>query len=409
MGEVDPAAEIRAAERFRRGGKADKAAGIYQRVLAEDPSNADVRRKLADLQLETGNRDGAISQYVKIQEQLAAEGDVLGAITAGLKVVEIDPKFDNPLAYVAKVKIESLRAEQKAPSTPRVAVHEATRSASARAVTPLDNIPLLSDLSAEELSDVAGTMKRHELAEEQVLFHEGDAGESLYFVNAGLLEAKAQGSKLGVISSGQCFGEFSFLTLKPRAATVKALERSELLELSADKMRGVVQNQPRLAGVLFNMFRDRALVNVLSQSPLFEMLPSKDRARLAPRFKLVSLSKGEDAFQEGEQGGALFVVKEGSLVVKATIQGELVELATLGQYQFFGEVSFLTGVPRTATVHALEPTELLKIQEGELKDLLRHHPYMGEVLARYHLDRVTATAETLKAFLKKERVEGIVG
>ena len=397
---ADPAlaTELRAAEKLRRSGKLDKAAEALQAILSSSPASAEVRKKLADVQLELGNRDSAISQYVKLQEQLASDGDVLGAITAGLKVVELDPKFDNPLAYVAKVKVESLREEQKA---------KAAEPAAARPITPLDDIPLLSDLTPDELSEVAATMKRHELSEEQVLFEEGDAGDSLFFVNEGLLEAKASGAKLGLIASGQCFGEFSFLTRKPRTATVRAIERSELLELSADKMRGVVQNQPRLAEVLFNMFRDRALVNVLSQSPLFEMLPSKDRTRLAPKFKLVTLTQGQDAFQEGEQGGALFVVKEGSLKVKATIHGEVVELATLGRHQFFGEVSFLTGVPRTATVHALEDTELLKIDEAELRDLLRHHPYLKEVLTKYHLDRVTATAEALKAFLKKERVEGI--
>lgn len=399
MSAVDRAAELRAAERLRRSGKVEKAADALQSLVAKVPSDMNVRRKLADLQLEMGNRDGAISHYVKIQEHFAAAGDVLGAITAGLKVVEIDPKFDNPLAYVAKVKVESLRQEQQVKAAQTVAV---------RPITPLDDIPLLADLTPEELSDVAATMRRHELAENQILFQEGDAGESLYFVNEGLLEAKASGSKLGLISSGQCFGEFSFLMRKPRTATVRAIERSELLELSADKMRGVVQNQPRLAEVLFSMFRDRALVNVLSQSPLFEMLPSKDRARLAPRFKLVTLSKGQDAFQEGEHGGALFVVKEGSLTVKATIQGELIELATLRPHQFFGEVSFLTGVPRTATVHALENTELLKIEQEELSELLRHHPYLKDVLSKYHLDRVTATADTLKTFLKKERVEGIL-
>ena len=94
---------------------------------------------------------------------------------------------------------------------------------------------------------------------------------------------------------------------------------------------------------------------------------------------------------------------------EATIRGERVELARLRKHHFFGEVSFLTGVPRTATVHALEDrTELLKIEEHELTELLRHHPYMKDVLSRYHLDRVTATAETLKSFLKKEKVEGIV-
>jgi len=400
MGNGDIATDLRAAEKLRRSGKLDKTADVLQAIVSQDPSNVDVRKKLADVLLEMGNRDGAISQYVKIQEQLASGGDVLGAINAGLKVVEIDPKFDNPLAYVAKVKVESLREEQKAGAVETVAD---------RPITPLDDIPLLSDLTPQELSEVAATMKRHELSEEQVLFEQGNAGDSLFFVNEGLLEVKAEGSKLGLISSGQCFGEFSFLTRKPRTATVRAIERSELLELSADKMRGVVQNQPRLAGVLFDMFRDRALVNVLSQSPLFEVLPSKDKARLAPRFKLVTLTKGQDVFHEGEDGGALFVVKEGSLTVKATIGGEVVELATLGRHQFFGEVSFLTGVPRTATVHALEDTELLRIEEDELRDLLRHHPYMKDVLSKYHLDRVTATAETLKTFLKKERVEGIVG
>jgi len=399
MSTVDRATELRAAETLRRSGNVEKAADALQALVLELPSDTEVRRTLADMHLEMGNRDGAISHYVKIQGQLAAEGDVLGAIAAGLKVVEIDPKFDNPLAYVAKVQVDSLREEQKVKAAQTVAV---------RPVTPLDDIPLLSDLTPEELSEVAATMRRHELSEDQILFQEGDAGESLYFVNKGILEAKTAGSKLGLITAGQCFGEFSFLMQKPRTATVRAIESSELLELSADKMRGVVQNQPRLAEVLFNLFRERALVNVLSQSPLFEMLPSKDRTRLAPRFKLVTLSKGEHVFQEGEHGGALFVVKEGSLMVKATIRGELMELATLGPNQFFGEVSFLTGVPRTATVHALEETELLKIEKDELSELLRHHPYMKEVLSQYHLDRVTATADTLKTFLKKERVDGIV-
>ena len=33
---------------------------------------------------------------------------------------------------------------------------------------------------------------------------------------------------------------------------------------------------------------------------------------------------------------------------------------------------------------------------------------MKDVLSRYHLDRVTATADTLKSFLRNENVEGIV-
>jgi len=397
---MDKASELRVAERYRRSGDLDRAVASLQGLVSEIPDDTGIRRRLANLLIESGNRDSAISELVKIQERLASAGDILGAIAAGLKVVELDPRFENPLAYIAKVTVDSLRDEQKKQEAKTVPVPT---------LTPLGDIPLLSELTPEELSSVAGAMKRHELKEGAVVFDEGDAGGSLFFVTEGLLEVRADTAKLGIVSAGQCFGEFSFLTGDPRTASVRCLENSELLELSADRMRGVVANHRRLREVLFSMYRDRALVNVLSQSPLFEMLPSKDRARLAPRFKLVTLAEGQAAFQEGEQEGALYLIKEGSVMVEVRIGDELIELARLGKHQFFGEVSFLTGVPRTATVHSLEDgTELLKIEEAELKELLRHHPYMKEVLSRYHLDRVTATADTLKNFLKNGNVEGIV-
>lgn len=396
---MSAASDLRRAEGLRRSGKLDKAIELVRGALAQDGLDFVARHKLAELLVESGNRDGAISEYVKLQEILTAEGDLLGGIACGLKVVELDPKFDNPLAYVAKIKVESLRDEQK---------RKAAETVPIRPITPLDDIPLLSELTPEELGSVAGTMRRHEFQDGDVIFSEGDSGSSLYFVNRGLLEVKAEGSKLGVVKQGQCFGEFSFLTGEPRTASVRAIEASELLELSAAGMRGAVENHPRLRDVLFSMYRDRALVNVLSLSPLFQVLPTRDRVRLAPRFKLVTLRRGDSVFQEGERGGTLYLIKDGAMEVRATIDGDSLRLATLTKHQFFGEVSFLTGVPRTATIHALEDSELMKIEEGELRELLRHHPYMKEVLSRYHLDRVTATAETLKAFMKSERVEGIV-
>ena len=277
---MNKTSELKVAERYRGSGDLDRAVAALRALVSEIPDDTGIRRRLADVLIESGNRDSAISELVKIQERLASAGDILGAIAAGLKVVELDPRFENPLAYIAKVTVESLRDEQRRQEAQTVPVP---------ILTPLNDIPLLSELTPEELSGVAGAMKRHELEEGSVVFEEGDAGGSLFFVTQGLLEV------------------------------------------------------------------------------------------------------------------------QGTVVVEMTIRDELIELARLGKHQFFGEVSFLTGVPRTATVHSLEDgTELLKIEEHELKELLRHHPYMKDVLSRYHLDRVTATADTLKSFLRNENVEGIV-
>jgi cAMP-dependent protein kinase regulator len=392
-------ADLDKVDMLRRSGQPESAAEALRAYVRKNPTDAEARRQLAGLLVEMHNVDGAISVLVKLQELLSETGDVLGAISAGLKVIELDPEFDNPLAHVAKLKLESLRSAQQQRQALTVPVAP---------ITPLNEIPLLSELSPEEIATVAASMKRHEVAEGEAVFQEGDPGDSIFFVTRGLLEVQSGGNKLGLVPAGQCLGEFSFFTREPRTASVRAMEDSELLELSADAMRDVARNHSRIREVLFAMYRDRALVNVLSMSPLFQVLPSKDRARLAPRFRLVTLAPGDAAFEEGEQDGSIYLVKEGSLEVKATIDGETIVLARLGRHQFFGEVSFLTGVPRTASVHALEYTELLEIEEAELREILRHHPYMRDVLSQYHMDRVTATAETLKAFLKRDRVDGLL-
>jgi len=78
------------------------------------------------------------------------------------------------------------------------------------------------------------------------------------------------------------------------------------------------------------------------------------------------------------------------------------------QHRARGNRAWWSKVPRTTTVHALQDSELMKIEQSELRELLRHHTYMKEVLSRYHLDLVTATAEMLKAFVERARVESIV-
>lgn len=105
---MSAASDLRRAEGLRRSGKLDKAIELVRGALAQDGLDFVARHKLAELLVESGNRDGAISEYVKLQEILTAEGDLLGGIACGLKVVELDPKFDNPLAYVAKIKVEKL-------------------------------------------------------------------------------------------------------------------------------------------------------------------------------------------------------------------------------------------------------------------------------------------------------------
>ena len=388
------------AEKLRMAGLLEKAAEAYRQYLGEAPRDVEVRRKRAEVLVKLGHLDGAISEFFKIQEILSAASDLLGAIAAGRKIAQLDPACDNPLSYVAQVQTQSLEQERG---------RQRTETLPYRPVKPLPEIPLLADLRPAELAAVANNMRAYEVPEGAVVFQEGDAGDSLYFVTRGLLEARAGSSKLGRLGPGDCFGEFSFLTGQPRTATVQVLEDAELLELSTADMKEVVARQPRVREVLFKLYRERAMENVLARSPLFEMLGARDRERIASSLELLSLGSGETLFRRGTEGAAIYLIKAGRVEVRgAAADGQEVELATLTPHQFFGEVSFLTGVPRTATIVALEDCELLKLDGRELRRLVEDYPQLTEILRRYHLDRVLATAATIKGLLRSSRVEGIL-
>jgi voltage-gated potassium channel len=82
--------------------------------------------------------------------------------------------------------------------------------------------------------------------------------------------------------------------------------------------------------------------------------------------------------------------------VYTAVSGKRVDLAELRPSDFFGEIAFLTGKPRTATVEAAEETDLLEVPEEELMDLISRRPRIKEVLQKYYEMRVQSTIEKVK-------------
>jgi cAMP-dependent protein kinase regulator len=141
------------------------------------------------------------------------------------------------------------------------------------------------------------------------------------------------------------------------------------------------------------MYHRRVLARVLAESPLFEFLDAGERQRLASKFEFLQVPSGIEIAQEGATDGALFLVKKGGIEIR---RGTVV-LGTIGPNEFFGEVSFLTGVPRTATAVTTEDTEILRIDRDVLSELTVEHPRLVEVLKKFHLDRVQNAMQMMKA------------
>ncbi len=82
--------------------------------------------------------------------------------------------------------------------------------------------------------------------------------------------------------------------------------------------------------------------------------------------------------------------------VVATVMGKKVELAALQASDFFGEIAFLTGKPRTATVETTEESDVLEVAEEDLNEMIVKSPRIREVLHNYHEQRVKSTLEKVK-------------
>jgi CRP-like cAMP-binding protein len=371
-----------------QSGKKNEAIASLKGLVEAQPKSARLRVRLGEWLAAAGRKDEAIATYFALQELLAASGNGLAAISAGVKILELDPAFDNPLSYIAKVNASRLRNEQREQARTADAGTEAVADSG-----PLAGIPLLSDLDPAELQTAAAGLKRRFLSKGAVVFEKGARTRSLCFVVSGTLEIRNEGRKLDTAGPGQCLGEFAFLTGEPRSATVSAAEESEILELGFEVMEGVVARHPRVGTVLDRMYHRRVLARVLAESPLFEFLDAGERQRLASKFEFLRVPSGIEVAQEGATDGALFLIKKGGVEVR---RGS-VSLGRIGPNEFFGEVSFLTGVPRTATAVTTEDSEILRIDRDVLAELTVEHPRLVEILKKFHLDRVQNAMQVMKA------------
>ena len=139
-------------------------------------------------------------------------------------------------------------------------------------------------------------------------------------------------------------------------------------------------------------------------SPLFEVLTAEERAALVKEMELEQHGEGDVIITEGETGSSMYVIAHGEVKVYTRGtggKGGNVYLAKLSEGDFFGEVSVLTGKPRTATLTASKPTELLRLDKEKLDNALAKYPGIRKVLDDFYKKRAKHTVEAMIESLKK--------
>ena len=130
---------------------------------------------------------------------------------------------------------------------------------------------------------------------------------------------------------------------------------------------------------------------LLARCRPFPGLPAPDLDLLAARAPERRYAHGRPIFARGEPGSCMFAIAEGQVRLSVTsAEGREVLLAVLGPGEVFGELALLTDLPRTATVRALEPTELLGLTAWNFRAELQQSPEVAYQLLRVTAQRLAA-------------------
>ena len=136
---------------------------------------------------------------------------------------------------------------------------------------------------------------------------------------------------------------------------------------------------------------------LLRRVALFEHLEEEAIHLLAANVKEHFVKVRQDVVTRGEEGDSLFILVEGLLAVFApTEEGSDVLVGRLNPGEFFGEMSLLTGEPRSASIRTETDSVLYEITKDNLTLLLEKRPELAEEITHIVAERKIMTAKSLK-------------
>ena len=134
----------------------------------------------------------------------------------------------------------------------------------------------------------------------------------------------------------------------------------------------------------------------------FYSLPKDDIQYLLYKTESHTFSPGQLILEEGDSGDSIFFIKSGHAQVIAHILGKEIELAILSPGDVFGEVAFLTGRPRTASVIAKDNLEVLEFTKFLLEEIFARYPSTLAKLHDFYHCRIEDTLQKVKDKIKKK-------
>jgi cAMP-dependent protein kinase regulator len=391
-------------------GKLGKAVELYEELEELEPESAAWSKRLGETHRRAGDNAAAVEAFERAAEKFVQSGFLIQAIAVCRMILQIDP--DNVTT------VERLAALAPAPRVTKDVPREPAPESEPVLVLADEPLLVLDEPAPPPAAPLpAPTAVPRVIPRPPVAVAEPPAaapvrssdrpappraapprrrppavsispGSSLDSIELASVMASAR----SVPNADGSSSGITILTLDEPSVTDLSLAELELIDEAAP-----AQPKAPAIGAIARL--------ALIRTPLFAELHPRVLEQLIPRMALVDLAIGETLFVEGDPGTSLYVISEGEVTVESGGN----ELARLGPGAFFGEIALVTDLPRSATVRALSPVQLLGLDRDLVRDAAAEQREVINVLLRFVRERLIGrmlrTSELFKPFADHDRAE----
>ena len=249
---------------------------------------------------------------------------------------------------------------------------------------------LFAQLDMATRSDLQAAFEVIDLQPGDVLFREGELGESMFLCHSGRLAVESSGAVVASVGPGDVVGEIALIVAQERNATVSATEPLVVARLGGDEFLHALNRHPDLldqfAVAVAERIRRRNLALVVSELP---GIGSPDDVRhFVESVKWRHVTSGATLFSQGEPSDSVALVVSGAFDVWVTEDGETHRIGRVGRGEFIGEMALVDDAPRSATVAAVRDSDVALLDTRSYEEMARRFPDLALALIRNTASRL---------------------
>jgi hypothetical protein len=323
--------------------KYDKAVALLEEQLGQEAGNPRVRLQLADVLVMAGRHLDAVPVLIEVADMYASNAEAPKAIAALKKIERLAPgRRDVATKLASLIRVKTVTKAAPAFLEPAGSTFDAAHFEKQAE-------PLVTDearIAAAKAASWVPSTRQEENEPEPIPVIEITPDPEPKDAAAQMTEAAFQAQMMGAIQHA---------LKKPTAPAPPPA--------AASGARG---------------------------SPLFSSFSQDELIAVMQGLRLLSFEPGDIIISEGDAGDSLFVIASG--IAKAFVRRDGAQklARSMGEGTFFGEISILSGKPRTATVTAATQCELLELDKKTLDEITQKQPNVRQVLEDFYIQRASA-------------------